>query len=160
MDWEGLVPVVAVGVASAVACLSFEYISAVPLVSSSSLERKSLSVREGGANLAVPIGTATRVNISVNIDLCFTLSCELVGRLPNIKRWKFSTVHIPDVEGLVGEVRSVSWGGARTKGDRQRRELTKNMFLHSDLLTSLTSSPTPLFFMIGKLVLRTNEIKI
>ena len=35
------------------------------------------------------------VNVNVNIDLCFTLSCELVERLPNIKRWKFSTAHMP-----------------------------------------------------------------
>ena len=35
------------------------------------------------------------VNVNVNVDFCFTLSCELVGRLPNLKRWKFSTAHIP-----------------------------------------------------------------
>ena len=64
------------------------------------------------------------------------------------------------VEGVVGEVKSVSWGGARTKGEVHRRELTKKMFLHSDFLTSLTSSLTPLFFIIRKLALRTNEIKI
>ena len=38
------------------------------------------------------------------------------------------------VEGVVGEVKSVSWGGARTKGKGRECELTKNMFLHSDLL--------------------------
>ena len=63
------------------------------------------------------------------------------------------------VEGVVGEVKSVSWGGARTKGELHNCELTKNMFLHSDLLTSLTSSLTPLFFTIRTLALRTNEIK-
>ena len=52
------------------------------------------------------------------------------------------------VEGVVGEVTSVSWGGARTKGEVHKRELTKNMFLHSDLLTSLTSSLTPLFLRL------------
>ena len=40
-----------------------------------------------------------------------------------------------------------------------KRKLTKNMYLHSDLLTSLTSSLTPLFLMIRKLALRTNAIK-
>ena len=35
------------------------------------------------------------VNVNVNIDFCFTLSCELVARLPNLKRWKLSIVHIP-----------------------------------------------------------------
>ena len=41
------------------ACLCFGSVSAVPLVSSSSSEWKSFSTREGGANLAVPIGTTT-----------------------------------------------------------------------------------------------------
>ena len=35
---------------------------------------------------------------------------------------------------LVGEGTSFSWGGARTKGKGRECELTKNMFLHSDLL--------------------------
>ena len=59
LDGEGLVDVVSVGVAGAAACLSLESVSAVPLVSSSSSERKNSSARKGGANLAVPIGTAT-----------------------------------------------------------------------------------------------------
>ena len=63
------------------------------------------------------------------------------------------------VEVVVGEVKSVSWGGALTKGEVHKHKLTKNMFLHSDLLTSPTSSLTPLFFMIRKLPLQTNEIK-
>ena len=63
------------------------------------------------------------------------------------------------VEGVVGKVKSVSWGGARNKGEVHKRELTKNMFLHSDLLTSLTSSLTLLFFTIRKLALRTNDLK-
>ena len=40
-------------------CLCFESLSVVSLVSSSSSEQKSLSVREGNANLAVPIETTT-----------------------------------------------------------------------------------------------------
>ena len=51
------------------------------------------------------------------------------------------------IEGVVGEVKSVSWGGARTKGEAHKRELTNKMLLHSDFLTSLSSSLTPLFFM-------------
>ena len=35
---------------------------------------------------------------------------------------------------VVGEGKSVSWGGARTKGKGSEYKLTKNMFLHSDLL--------------------------
>ena len=56
---EGLVSVFAVGVAGAAACLGFESVPAVPLVSSSSSGRNNLSAREGGANIAVLIGTAT-----------------------------------------------------------------------------------------------------
>ena len=52
------------------------------------------------------------------------------------------------VEGVVGEVKSVSWGGARTKGEVHKRELTNKMFLHSDFLTTLTSSLTPLFLRL------------
>ena len=73
------------------ACLCFGSILAVPLVSSYYLERKSSSAREGGANLAMPIGTTTscKCGRNVNVDLCYTLSCELAGILSNLKRWKY-----------------------------------------------------------------------
>ena len=69
---------------------------------------------------------------------------------------------------LVGEGKSVSWGGARNKGKGRECKLTKEMFFHSDMLklclkkntTSLSSSLTPLFLMIRKLAMQTNEIKI
>ena len=48
--------------------------------------------------------------------------------LTNIKCWKWSTAHV------VGEAKSFSWGGAQTKGEVHKCKLTKNMFLHSDLL--------------------------
>ena len=35
---------------------------------------------------------------------------------------------------VVGEGKSVSWGGARTKGKGRKCELTKNLFLNSDML--------------------------
>ena len=68
---------------------------------------------------------------------------------------------------VVGEGKSVSWGGARTKCKGRQCKLTKNMFFHSDLLklclkkntTSLRSSLTQLFFMIRKLALRCNGVK-
>ena len=101
-----------------------------------------------------------KVNVDVNVDLCFTLSCELVGTLQNLKRSELYTTHTSrGVEWVVDEVKSVSWGGARTKGEVHKRELNKNMLLHSDLLTSLTSHLTPLFFTIRKLALRTNAMK-
>ena len=55
------------------------------------------------------------------------------------------------VEGVVGEVKSVSWGGARTKGEVHKREITNKMFLHSDFLTSLTYSLIPLFLLLEDL---------
>ena len=55
------------------------------------------------------------------------------------------------VEGVVVEVKSVSWVGAQTKGELHKREITNKMFLHSDLLTSLSSSLTPLFLRLEKL---------
>ena len=48
--------------------------------------------------------------------------------LPNLKRWKLSTAQV------VGEGKSVSWGGAQTKGEFHECKLTKKMFFHSDLL--------------------------
>ena len=53
--------------------------------------------------------------------------------------------HAGDAEQVVGEGESVSWGGARTKGEVHKRKLTNNMFLHSDCLKSLSSSLTPFF---------------
>ena len=54
--------------------------------------------------------------------------------------------HAGDVEGAVGEGESVSWGGARTKVEVHKRKLTNKMFLHSDFLTSLSSSLTPIIY--------------
>ena len=62
---------------------------------------------------------------------------------------------------LVGEEKSVSWGGARNKVKGRECKLTKNMFLHGDLLklclkkntTSVKYSLTQLFFRIRKLAL-------
>ena len=61
---------------------------------------------------------------------------------------------------MVGEVKIVSWVGALTKGEVYMRKLANKMFLHNDLLMSLSSSLTPLFFTIKKLALLTNEIKM
>ena len=35
---------------------------------------------------------------------------------------------------VVGEVKSVSWGGAQTEGKERKCKLTKNISLHSDML--------------------------
>ena len=63
------------------------------------------------------------------------------------------------VEGVLGEGESVSWGGVRTKGEVHKRELTKKMSFHSDLLTSLISSLTQLSLTIRKILLRGNGVK-
>ena len=71
------------------------------------------------------------------------------------------------IRKVVSEEESVNWGGTPTKGLGRECELTKNMFLHSDMLklclkknrTSMTSSLTQLFLMIRKLALRGNKVK-
>ena len=72
------------------------------------------------------------------------------------------------IQKVVGEGKSVSWGGAWTKGKRNECEITKYIFLHIDLLklclkkntTSVSSSLTKLFLTIRKLALQPNEITI
>ena len=50
----------------------------------------------GGMSTPFEISQIVRiVNVNVKIDSCFTLYCELVGRLPNLKRCKLSTAHMP-----------------------------------------------------------------
>ena len=68
-------------------------------------------------------------------------------------------VHAGDIEGVVGAAKRVSWGGAQTKGEVYKRKLTKNMFLHSDLLTSLSSSLKKMCFPIRKLAFQGNGVK-
>ena len=77
------------------ACLCFGSVSAVPLVSSSSSEWKSSSAMEGGANLSVLIGTITSCKCRRKRRfVLYAFTCELVGRLSNLKRWKLSTAHM------------------------------------------------------------------
>ena len=71
------------------------------------------------------------------------LSCEIFGWLSIAKSQALEIVyraHAGAVEGVVGEGKSVSWGGARTKGEVHKREITKKMFFSIDLLESLSSS--------------------
>ena len=56
------------------------------------------------------------------------------------------SAHDGAVEGAVGEGESVSRGSAQTKGEVHKHKLSNKMFLHSDFLTSLSSSLTPLFY--------------
>ena len=103
------------------------------------------------------MGTPSSVRIVEDVDLALK-ALEIVYRANG-----------DAVDGLVdrnghrrkelGEWKSVSWGGARTKGEGCEYELTKTIFFHSDLLQlflkkngrSLSSSLTPLFFTIKNL---------
>ena len=71
----------------------------------------------------------------------------------------FYRAHARAVEGVVGEGGSVNWEGAKTKSEVHKRKLTKNMFLHSGLFTSLISYLAQLCFTIRKLELRGNGVK-
>ena len=102
------------------------------------------------------------LNVNVKNDLYFTFSCELVGWLTITKSQaleKIYRTYVGAIEGVVGEKECVSWGGAQTKGEVHTWKLTNKMFFHIGFLTLLISSLIPLFFTIGKLALRTNEIK-
>ena len=111
------------------------------------------------------MGTPYLARIIQDVDLALK-ALEIVYRANGAaaEGLEDSNVHRRKV---VIEGKSVSWGGARTKGKGRECELTKNMFLHCDLLklclkkntTSLSSSLTKLFFTIRKIALRTNRIK-
>ena len=88
------------------------------------------------------------VNVDVKVDFFFNISVNLSGDcqissvgncLPRICR---------GVEGVVGEVKSVSWRGARTKGEAHKQKLT---LFQSDLFTSLSFYLTPLFLRFKNL---------
>ena len=76
------------------------------------------------------------VNVNVNVSLKLLGYCQIssVGN--------FLPRTCQGVERMVGEVEIFSLVGAQTKGEVHKLELTKTMFLHSDFLTSLTSSLT------------------
>ena len=77
---------------------------------------------------AVPLTSLMVWNIHVNVinDLCFTLFCELVG-WPTISKSQALEIvyraHARAVEGVVFEGKSVSWGGAWTKGELNKCKL-------------------------------------
>ena len=73
-----------------------------------------------------------KVNVNVNVDLCFTLSCELVGRLQNIKRSKLYTAHTPG-----------HWRGGRWSEKCQLGRCTDQRWGAHPQLTLLTSPTTP-----------------
>ena len=78
------------------------------------------------------MGTPSLARIIQDVDLELK-ALEIVYRVNGdaIEELSDRNGHIREV---VGEGESVSWGGARTKGKGRECELTKKMFLHSDLL--------------------------
>ena len=78
------------------------------------------------------MGTPSLARIIQNVDLA-------LKALENVYRENGDAVEeLADSNGhlrkVVGEGKSVSWGGARTKGKGREYKLTKKMLLHSDLL--------------------------
>ena len=78
------------------------------------------------------MGTPSSARIIENVDL--ELKASEIVYLAN----GAAVEGLADMNGhrrkFVGEGKSVSWGGARTKGKGRKCELTNKMFLHSDLL--------------------------
>ena len=87
--------------------VSFENVSSWCCNNATRIEWLSVAGQHLSIYWAVPLTSwmVRNANVIVNVDLCFTLSCELVGRMPNIKRWKLSTTHIPWI-----------WRGGRWSG--------------------------------------------
>ena len=78
------------------------------------------------------MGTPLSANIIKDVDLALK-ALEIVFRANG------SAVEGIDARNghrrnVAGEVKSISLGGSRTKGEGSNFELTKNMFLHSNLL--------------------------
>ena len=78
------------------------------------------------------MGTPSSDRIIQDVDLAFK-ALEIVYRANGA-----AVEGLADRNGhrrkVVGEGNSVSWGGARTEGKGRECELTKKMFMHSDLL--------------------------
>ena len=78
------------------------------------------------------IGTPSSERIIQDVDLAFkALEIVYCANGSAVEGLADRNGHIWKV---VGKGKSVSWGGARTKGKGPECELTKTMFLHSDLL--------------------------
>ena len=78
------------------------------------------------------MGTPSLARIIQDVDL--TLKALEMVYSANVAAVEGLTDRNGHIRKVVGEGGSFSWGGARTKGKGSECELTKNMFLHSDLL--------------------------
>ena len=78
------------------------------------------------------------LNVNVNNDFCFTISCDLLGWPTIAKSQALEIVyraHAGAVEGVVVEGGIDIWGGEKTKGEVQKCEITNKIILLSYLLT-------------------------
>ena len=78
------------------------------------------------------MGTPSSARIIQDVDLALK-ALEIVCRAHGAAVVGLADRNV-QIRKVVGEGESVSWGGARTKRKGSECELTKNMFLHSDLL--------------------------
>ena len=78
------------------------------------------------------MGTPSSARIIEDVDL--TLKALEIVYLENGAAVEGLTDRNGHRRLVLVEGKSVSWGGARTRGKRRNFELTKKMFLHSDLL--------------------------
>ena len=111
------------------------------------------------------MGTTYSVKIIHDVNMALK-ALEIVYRED-----RFTVEGLADRNGhirkVLGEMKSVSLGGAQTKGKGRKCELTKKMFLQmirwklclKKNTTSLTSYLTQLFFTIRKLTLQGNKVK-
>ena len=78
------------------------------------------------------MGTPSSARIIENVDMALK-ALEIVY-LENVDSVEVLDDRNGHKQNVVGEGKSVIWGGARTKGKGRECKRTKNMFLHSDLL--------------------------
>ena len=115
--------------------------------------------------MGIKMGTPSSARIIEDVDLALK-ALEIVY-LANGAAVEVLADKNEHRQKVVGEGKSLIWGGVRTKGKVRACELTKKMFLHSDLLKlclkkngrSMSYSLTKLFLTIRKLALQTNDIK-
>ena len=121
--------------------VSFEKLSSLCCNNTESIVSSSLAGQHLSRYPAVTLTSymVRNINVNVNVDFFFTLFCELVGRLTILgfpvnlsatiaKSQALEIVyrtHAGAIEGVVGEVKSFSWGGARTKDEVHKRKLIK-----------------------------------
>ena len=78
------------------------------------------------------MGTPSSARIIQDVDLALK-ALEIVCRANGAAVEGLADTNV-QIRKVVGEGESVSWGGAQNKGKGRECKLTKNMFLHSDLL--------------------------